>query len=126
VPATVMATIITNALTGILLWQDWDLIPQKLAYITVHLIMILGIYLLAPDDLLTSYRNEKLAEAVEDTLHVNLHEPAAWLSKDGSLVSVCARPPALGSHDSTSHEAHTRDVYARERAHSVRSGRDAA
>jgi len=88
VPATVMATIITNALTGILLWQDWDLIPQKLAYITVHLIMILGIYLLAPDDLLTSYRNEKLAEAVEDTLHVNLHEPAAWLSKDGSLVSV--------------------------------------
>jgi len=70
VPATVMATILVNMITGIIIWRDWVKITLWLAYITVHLIMVLGIYLLTPEDMITAYRNEKwVEEAVKIAPH---------------------------------------------------------
>ena len=36
VPATVMATLVFNMLTGILLWEDWKVIHQWIAYVMVR------------------------------------------------------------------------------------------
>ena len=35
-PATVMATLVFNMLTGILLWEDWKVIHQWIAYVMVR------------------------------------------------------------------------------------------
>jgi len=73
VPATVMSTIIINMITGIIIWQEWRVISLWLAYLAVHAIMVLGIYLMAPDDYITEYRNDKLAEIAENALHIPVH-----------------------------------------------------
>ncbi|KAL1512255.1 hypothetical protein AB1Y20_005517 [Prymnesium parvum] len=58
VPATVMATIVFNMITGIIIWEDWRVIHQWTSYAMAHLIMLLGIFLLAPADAMEQYKNK--------------------------------------------------------------------
>ena len=48
VPATVMATIVVNLATGLIIWEDWRVIDKWRAYLMVHVIMRLGICARAP------------------------------------------------------------------------------
>ena len=48
VPATVMATIVVNLATGLIIWEDWRVIDKWMAYLMVHVIMLLGICARAP------------------------------------------------------------------------------
>ena len=57
VPMQTCATLIINMVTGLVVWQDLTTIGDNLsAYLIVHLIMLLGIWLLAPEDALAHYK----------------------------------------------------------------------
>lgn len=49
VPVNAVFIIFVNALTGIMIWQDWRVIPSWLGYICVFLLMALGCMLLLGD-----------------------------------------------------------------------------
>jgi len=70
VPATVMATIVVNMITGIIIWEDWRVITQWMAYGMAHLIMLLGVYLLAPTDAISHYGNKQRAVTMTTMLPV--------------------------------------------------------
>ena len=57
-------TLLVNMLTGLLVWEDWRVVSAWGAYVSVHMIMILAIYLLAPSDFVQMYRNRKLRLAL--------------------------------------------------------------
>ena len=56
VPMQTCATLVTNMITGLIVWQDWKVIEYPSVYAIVHLIMLLGIWLLAPEDQLAQYK----------------------------------------------------------------------
>ena len=64
VPMQTCFTLLVNMLTGLLVWEDWRVVRAWGAYVSVHMIMILAIYLLAPSDFVQMYRNRKLRLAL--------------------------------------------------------------
>lgn len=59
VPATILGTLVVNMVTGLVIWQDWRVITKWIAYFSVHMIMLLGISLLSPEDPIASYKNQR-------------------------------------------------------------------
>ena len=50
-------TLITNMVTGLIIWQDLNTLGDNLfVYVIMHLIMLLGIWLLAPEDAIQQYK----------------------------------------------------------------------
>merc|ERR1712107_563167 len=68
VPVFMCMQVLVNGLTGIFIWGDWPLIDDKIAYVLVHLLIILGIYLTAHVDLLHLYLLKTTGEAPEAEL----------------------------------------------------------
>jgi hypothetical protein len=62
IPCTTCSTLLTNMATGLLVWEDWRVIKEVLSYVMVHLIMLLGISLLASADVIQEYQNRERAE----------------------------------------------------------------
>ena len=139
-----MATLVFNMLTGILLWEDWKVIHQWIAYVMVrararleysparlgpggaararaascschatpphttplpslsapqvHLIMLLGIFLLAPTDSITIYKNEMLAEAVIDMGIDETADPAEREPTFKERLTQRRRSSVIGAH----------------------------
>ena len=68
IPFTTSSTLIVNMITGLIVWEEWRVIETWMAYIIVHLIMVLGICLLAPSDVMEQYRSHKRAELAQRSL----------------------------------------------------------
>ena len=62
IPCTTCSTLLTNMATGLVVWEDWRVIKEALSYVMVHLIMLLGISLLASADVIQEYQNRERAE----------------------------------------------------------------
>merc|ERR1719272_709342 len=57
VPMQTCTTLITNMVTGLIIWQDLNTLGDNLfVYVIMHLIMLLGIWLLAPEDAIAQYK----------------------------------------------------------------------
>ena len=57
VPMQTCCTLITNMVTGLIIWQDLNTLGDNLfVYVIMHLIMLLGIWLLAPEDAIQQYK----------------------------------------------------------------------
>lgn len=74
-PLSAVALIVTNALTGIIIWEDWKTIHAWLGYICCCMLMSLGVYLLAEVDLLENFWQKRAASGVGLLLHT--HENGA-------------------------------------------------
>jgi len=59
VPMQTCATLVTNLITGLIVWEEYKVIDKWIAYIMVHLIMLLGIWLLSPEDAIQQYKAAK-------------------------------------------------------------------
>ncbi|KAL1524780.1 hypothetical protein AB1Y20_019662 [Prymnesium parvum] len=66
IPSTTCFTLLTNMATGLLLWEDWRVIDRWMAYIMLHLIMTLGIVLLAPNDAIQQYSNHRRVSVIKE------------------------------------------------------------
>jgi hypothetical protein len=63
-PLSAVALIVANAVTGIIVWEDWKVINTWLAYICAILLMCCGVYLLADVDILENIlRKKKVASS---------------------------------------------------------------
>jgi len=96
VPGQVIATLLVNMITGLILWEDWRTVRAWIAYIAVHFIMTLGIYLMSPLDALKMYQNQKRAKAANHLMNGELHKlagdehPEAAKNPDRKQSSVIA------------------------------------
>lgn len=63
-PLSSVALIITNMITGIIVWEDWRVINMWTAYICACLLMCCGVYLLAEVDLLDKFYRKAMANVV--------------------------------------------------------------
>lgn len=63
-PLSSVALIITNMVTGIVVWEDWKVIDTWIAYICACFLMVCGVYLLAEIDLIERYGRNAVAEAM--------------------------------------------------------------
>jgi hypothetical protein len=63
-PLSSVALIITNMLTGIIVWEDWRIINTWIAYICACLLMSCGVYLLAEVDTLDKFYRKAMANVV--------------------------------------------------------------
>ena len=60
VPMQTCATLVINLVTGLIVWEDYKVIEgTEIAYIMVHFIMLLGIWLLSPEDAIQQYKGAK-------------------------------------------------------------------
>jgi hypothetical protein len=59
VPLNASALIVVNALTGIIVWEDWRVVGSWIGYVCVFLYLVLGCYLLLGDIELLSQENSK-------------------------------------------------------------------
>ncbi|KAL1503476.1 hypothetical protein AB1Y20_011960 [Prymnesium parvum] len=62
VPLTTCSTLIVNMVTGLVVWDDANVITKWVSYWMVHLIMLLGISLLAPADVIEKFGIRKRTE----------------------------------------------------------------
>ena len=97
---TTCFTLVTNMVTGLIIWEDWRTISMWIAYFAVHASMLLGVCLLAPADFLQQYRNTKLVEVRVPFSAATLEAcPVAQLPCPTELASECeaaqAHAPAL-------------------------------
>ena len=63
-PASSVALIIVNFITGILIWEDWKVMTTWVGYICSILLMCCGVYLLAEIDLFEKYLVQRTADMV--------------------------------------------------------------
>ena len=59
VPMQTCATLVINLITGLVVWEDYKVVDKWIAYIMVHCIMMLGIWLLSPEDAIQQYKGAK-------------------------------------------------------------------
>jgi hypothetical protein len=59
IPLNASALIVVNALTGIIVWEDWRVVGSWIGYVCVFLYLVLGCYLLLGDFELLSQENSK-------------------------------------------------------------------
>jgi len=66
VPMQTCTTLITNMVTGLIIWQDLNTLGDNLfVYVIMHLIMLLGIWLLAPEDAIAQYKGNINLEVIK-------------------------------------------------------------
>lgn len=65
-PLSSVALIVTNMVTGIIIWEDWKVIDTWIAYVCACLLMSCGVYLLAEVDILEFFSRKALANIVND------------------------------------------------------------
>ena len=63
-PLSSVALIITNMVTGIVIWEDWKVIDTWVAYVCACFLMVCGVYLLAEIDLIEKYGRKALTNVV--------------------------------------------------------------
>ena len=63
-PLSSVALIITNMITGIVIWEDWKVISTWIAYICACLLMSCGVYLLAEVDIIEKFSRKALANVM--------------------------------------------------------------
>lgn len=68
VPLQTCATLGVNMVTGLLVWEDWLVIDQWVAYFSLYALMALGIYLLTTTDVLEMYKRRKAAKLAKNIL----------------------------------------------------------
>ena len=63
VPLNASMIIVVNALTGVIVWEDWRVVGSWIGYVCVFLYLVLGCYLLLGDIELLSQENSKYGRA---------------------------------------------------------------
>jgi len=105
VPLQTCATLAVNMLTGLLIWEDWRVVDQWVAYCSLYLLMALGIYMLTPGDVLELYKRHKhirIAKAFLRAQDLADHDRASHLEAVQEAVVATAgngsngEPSALG------------------------------
>ena len=71
VPMQTCATLLVNMATGLLVWEDFKVVTAWGAYISVHAIMMLAIYLLSPSDWVQMYRNRKVMRKLAQQVYLD-------------------------------------------------------
>lgn len=61
VPLQTCATLATNMVTGLIVWEDGRVIELWVAYVSLYLLMALGIYLLSDSDVVERYKQRRQA-----------------------------------------------------------------
>jgi hypothetical protein len=63
-PASSVALVVVNFITGIIIWEDWQVMDTWVGYICACLLMCCGVYLLAEIDILEQYLVKRTATIV--------------------------------------------------------------
>jgi hypothetical protein len=63
-PLSCVTLIVTNMITGLIIWEDWKVIDTWIAYICACLLMCCGVYLLAEVDLMEHFSRSHYANIV--------------------------------------------------------------
>jgi hypothetical protein len=86
-PMSAVALILTNMVTGIIIWDDWKVLTDTwLAYVCACFLMVCGVYLLAEMDLFERYGRKSMAHVLQ------LESPS--LNMASSLLLLKPLPPS--------------------------------
>ena len=64
IPYATCSTLLTNMVTGQIVWEEWRVVNQWISFIMAHMIMCLGVALLKKDDVVEQYKLRERAELV--------------------------------------------------------------
>ena len=75
-PLQTFATLVVNCVTGLVLWQEYNVIAVPSSYVCVYLLVFEGVYIMSSLDVIASLRAYKAArvfrvESVADGTRIN-------------------------------------------------------
>jgi hypothetical protein len=63
-PLSSVALIVTNMITGVIVWEDWKVMDTWIAYVCAVFLMSCGVYLLAEVDILDQFYRKAVSDVV--------------------------------------------------------------
>ena len=86
IPTKMCLSLFLNAITGVLVWEDWRVIYSWLGYICTFLLMLLGVYLMS---------------TLEFFIVVKSEQKDAVVARTDSIISSMIRPETMATIEPT-------------------------